>query len=103
MVGLTPPGQARQYARARPHPSMDNTTGKLTFILIAAVLLATFGARMLAWRYRVVMRRLMSAPGAAQRPAATLARGCRALAATGAGHADRQPSHDSASDDRADH
>ena len=41
---------------------MDYSTGKLAFILIAAVVLAALGSWLLAWRYRSAMRRLMSLP-----------------------------------------
>ena len=41
---------------------MDYSTGKLSFIFIAAVVLACAAAWGLAWRYRAAMRRLMSAP-----------------------------------------
>ena len=41
---------------------MDYSTGKLAFILIAAVLLSCVGAWVIAQRYRAAMRRLMSAP-----------------------------------------
>ena len=41
---------------------MDYSTGKLSTIFVVAVLLACAGAWVLAWRYRVAMRRLMSAP-----------------------------------------
>jgi hypothetical protein len=40
---------------------MDVTNGKLFFILLVAALLSAAGAMALAWRYRVAMRRLMSA------------------------------------------
>lgn len=45
---------------------MDYSTGKLAFIFIVAVLLSCAGAWGLAHRYRVAMRRLMSAPTAAE-------------------------------------
>jgi hypothetical protein len=48
--------------RAPDGAAMDYSTGKLSFILIAAVLLACLGAWAVAARYRVVMRHLMSAP-----------------------------------------
>ena len=41
---------------------MDYSTGKLSFIFIASVVLACAAAWVLAWRYRAAMRRLMSAP-----------------------------------------
>jgi hypothetical protein len=41
---------------------MDYSTGKLAFILILAVLLSCLAAWWVAHRYRVAMRRLMSAP-----------------------------------------
>ena len=44
---------------------MNYSTGKLTFILIVAVLLAALGAWIIAARYRAALRRLMSAPGIA--------------------------------------
>ena len=44
---------------------MDYSTGKLSVILIAAVLLAALGAWTIAARYRAALRRLMSAPTAA--------------------------------------
>ena len=49
---------------------MDYSTGKLSFIFIAAVLLACAGAWAVAARYRVAMRRLMSAPVAVREVAA---------------------------------
>ena len=58
---------------------MDYSTGKLSLIFVAALLLACGGAWAVALRYRVVMRRLMSAPvasrgvGASAAPAAPLA------------------------------
>jgi hypothetical protein len=44
---------------------MDFTSGKIVFILLVATLLSVAGALALAWRYRSVMRRLMSAAAAA--------------------------------------
>lgn len=41
---------------------LDYSTGKISFILIVAVLLACVGSAWLAHRYRAEMRRLMSAP-----------------------------------------
>ena len=41
---------------------MDYSTGKLAFIGILAVVLTALGSWLLAWRYRLAMRRLMSAP-----------------------------------------
>jgi hypothetical protein len=75
---LTLADDARQYARAvsgwKPnwaHPNVISSTGELASVLIAALLLACAAAWLVAWRYRVAMRRLMSAPlaGAAARPA----------------------------------
>lgn len=43
---------------------MSYSTGKLSFILIAAVLLAALGAWLIAACYRAALRRLMSAPAA---------------------------------------
>ena len=45
---------------------MDYSTGKLIFILIVALLLSCISAWAVAARYRVAMRRLMSAPVAAR-------------------------------------
>ena len=42
---------------------MNYSTGKLAFIVIAAVVLAFIAAWVMAGRYRAAMRRLMSAPG----------------------------------------
>ena len=44
---------------------MDYPTGKLAFILIAAVLLSCLGAWGVAHRYRSAMRKLMGAPAVA--------------------------------------
>jgi len=41
---------------------LDYSTGKISFILIVAVLLACVGSAWLAHRYRAEMRRLTSAP-----------------------------------------
>lgn len=49
---------------------MDYSTGKLSVILMVAVLLAALGAWIIAARYRAALRRLMSEEGAAT-PAAT--------------------------------
>ncbi len=67
-AGLTLHNGARQYARASP-AAMDYSTGKLAFIFIIAVLLACIGALWIARRYRITMRRLMSAPIGAAAPA----------------------------------
>lgn len=45
---------------------LDYSTGKISFILIVAALLACVGSAWLAHRYRAEMRRLMSAPLGAQ-------------------------------------
>ncbi|MEP6873615.1 MAG: hypothetical protein ABI887_04570 [Burkholderiales bacterium] len=52
--------------RALHRVFMDYSTGKLSFIFMAALLLACLGAWAVAARYRVVMRHLMSAPVAAR-------------------------------------
>ena len=44
---------------------MDNSAGKLMFVLYVAVLLSCFAAWVIAWRYRKVMQQLMRAPVAA--------------------------------------
>ena len=49
---------------------MNYSTGKLSFIFMLAVLLSLLGAWWVARRYRVAMRRLMSAPAAPSAPAA---------------------------------
>ena len=41
---------------------MNNSTGKLLFIFLLALLLSLIGAWWVAWRYRLAMRRLMSTP-----------------------------------------
>lgn len=43
-------------------PAMEYSTGKLSFIFLAGVVLAVLGAWLLAWRFRARMRALMSAP-----------------------------------------
>ena len=50
---------------------MNYSTGKLSFIFMLAVLLSVVGAWWVARRYRVAMRRLMSAPLAAPAPGLT--------------------------------
>lgn len=50
---------------------LDYSTGKISFILVVAVLLACAGSAWLAYRYRAEMRRLMSAPLGAAAGAAT--------------------------------
>ncbi len=52
---------------------MDYSTGKLAFIFMMAVLLSCGAAWAVAWRYRVTMRRLMSAPRGAARMVAAAA------------------------------
>lgn len=47
---------------------MDYSTGKISFLFIVAVALSFLGAWWVAYRYRVTMRRLMSAPVEAARP-----------------------------------
>ena len=53
---------------------MPSQTGQLIFIIVVAMLLSFIGAWWTAYRYRVTMRRLMSAPAAAvpQAPAAAI-------------------------------
>ncbi len=53
--------------------AMDYSTGKLSFIFIVAVLLACVASWALAWRFRAVMRRLMSAPLGVPAPTAAAA------------------------------
>ena len=45
-------------------PAMAYSTGKLLFIFLVAVLLSSIAAWWISYRYRAVMRRLMSAPAA---------------------------------------
>ena len=47
---------------------MEYSTGKISFLFIVAVALSFLGAWWVAYRYRVTMRRLMSAPVEAARP-----------------------------------
>ena len=60
---------------------MPYSTGKLAFIFIVAVLLACLGAWWTAYRYRAVMRRLMSAPTGVAGPATPPPTECRPLPA----------------------
>ena len=62
---------------------MNYSTGKLTFILIVAVILAALGAWIIAARFQAALRRLMSAPGAAN-AATTNANALRPQAASSA-------------------
>ena len=70
---------------------MNYSTGKLSFILMLAVLLSLAGAWWVARRYRVAMRRLMSAPLAASAPGPASARAARDAAALPTARSDPAP------------
>ena len=59
------------YRRSDAGALMNYSTGKLSFIFMVAVLLSFAGAWWVARRYRVAMRKLMSAPLATPTPAPT--------------------------------